>query len=98
MMISFGKNFSLKRMGLAWMRHWGLFFFSLFFLVFCFGVFKWYTMVYAPQDRVELEKKKILESESEKLDMERFENVVKSIEDRDSLLGKEYTEKDIFYP
>lgn len=90
-------EFTFRKIGLWWMRHWGLFFFFLLFVVFCFGVFKWYTMVYAPQDRVSMEKKKLLELEKEGLDRRKFEEILKIIQEREFSLEKDRSTRDIFH-
>lgn len=82
--------------GSFWMRHVRFSFFLLLLIVFCFSIFEWKIMVYAPKDQSEKLKQSILQSEEKGLNMNEFEGVVKAIEDREELPISR-AGRDIFY-
>lgn len=87
----------MQRVGSFWIRFSRFLFFLSLTGVFCFAFFEWYTMVYAPRDRKEELKQKILQLNTEEFNKERVEQILKKIEDRESQPSWEEGEKDIFY-
>lgn len=87
----------MQRVGSFWIRSSRFLFFLSLTGVFCFAFFEWYTMVYAPRDRKEELKQKILQLNTEEFNKERVEQILKKIEDRESQPSWEEGEKDIFY-
>lgn len=98
-------NISLKqgqlivtKMGVFWVKHLRLFFFLIFIGIFLFSVFEWYRMVYAPEDRTNTLKEKILQSEKENFDMKKFEHIVDALEKRNAEQPETILHDDPFYP